>query len=346
MIEEAWLRLATLGSWGSELVSTDLTTAPWPDEERERVRSTRAQIARRFGQTLDPEFWHRLGRPHEVYTHPARLPEDAARPNPVQTRARRFFVVLPYIAPGGSEKVLLDIVALLTSRGWHATVVVTGFGDDDWGPRFRAHTDDVLQLRQFLPPSTIDAAMWSHFPRFMRYLVESRDPEVILISNSAIGFGCVPWLREAAPNVTMLGIHHAAYWPPLAAEFAHTLDGVLVSFRALADQFVANGVPADRVYHFYTGVDAAMWHPDAIAREEVRLEFGTPSQAAVLLFVGRWSADKRPWLVIDIAVALQERGHAVEAWIVGDGPERDRIRNRSAVGRRPSDRPSHWSDRR
>jgi glycosyltransferase involved in cell wall biosynthesis len=332
-VESLWLRLAESDGWGFEIDSLDLATEPWTHEQRPVALSTRDELARRCRQTLDPATWQALGDPAPVVNFTARLPDEATLSNPISTRSRRLLLVIPFVRPGGSEKVILDMLGAMASRGWHVTVAVTGTSVTDWGPRFRVLTDDFLHLDRFLTPQSVDLSMWADFPRFLRYLVESRDPQAILLCNSPIGFGCAPWLREAAPDVAMLGIHHAPYWPPFACEFAHELDGLLVSFRGLADEFVANGVPADRVHHFYTGVDTEVWHPDPALREEVRQELGTPADTRSLLFVGRWSVDKRPALVVDVATRLRERGHPVEAWIVGDGPEREQVRAAAIAAR-------------
>ena len=57
-------------------------------------------------------------------------------------------------------------------RGWETSIVTTLDGDHSWLPRLRRLTPDVFAAPHFLRPSD--------YPRFLRYMIESRRPDVVL----------------------------------------------------------------------------------------------------------------------------------------------------------------------
>lgn len=123
------------------------------------------------------------------------------------------------------------------------------------------------------------------------------------------------------------------------------------------EYLVAHGARAERVHRFANtpDVEALAAAVDAARprREDVRASLSTPTDAVVVLFVGRLLGAKDPATLLAAWRILERRGDAPWLWLVGDGPEaktlRDEIdrstlaRVRLAGARRPSELPEVWA---
>lgn len=77
-------------------------------------------------------------------------------------------------------------------------------------------------------------------------------------------------------------------------------------------------VDADRSSVVFTGVDFGKLEPKR-ARQQIRQEFGTPSEAPVIVNVGRLDPQKAQRLLIDAFASLAREFPTAECWLVGEG---------------------------
>lgn len=93
----------------------------------------------------------------------------------------------------------------------------------------------------------------------------------------------------------------------------------LVVTQAMADIFIARGVPAERLQVIPNGVDGACFNPD-VPGEPIRRRYDLASDAPVVGFVG-WI---RPWHGVDGLIGavgrLAPRFPELRLLVVGDGP--------------------------
>jgi hypothetical protein len=94
----------------------------------------------------------------------------------------------------------LDLLEQLTRQGWEVSVATTQPGEHSWLPRFAQYTPDIFILPHFLRP--LDS------PRFLRYLIQSRRSDVVLISQSELGYLLLPYLRAHCPEATFVDFCH------------------------------------------------------------------------------------------------------------------------------------------
>jgi glycosyltransferase involved in cell wall biosynthesis len=76
----------------------------------------------------------------------------------------------------------------------------------------------------------------------------------------------------------------------------------------LSDQFRRSGLPADKLVDAPNGVDLERFRPaDARERQALRRELALPADAAIILFVGFFSRDKRPDVLFDAWMRVVQR---------------------------------------
>ncbi|MDQ3938395.1 MAG: glycosyltransferase family 4 protein, partial [Chloroflexota bacterium] len=245
--------------------------------------------------------------------------------NPLEKTAPRLLLVTPWMARGGADKVNLDLLPQLRAAGWEITIATTLAGDHSLLPDYAEHTSDLFPLSHFL--ELVD------YPRFLAYLIQSRRPDAVLVSNSELGYRLLPYLRSRCPEPAYVDFCHseAEHWihggyPRLSVEYQELLDLTVTASAHLRSWMTARGGDQERIHVCYANVDAEGIRPDPAARRHVRELLHLDSDVPAILFVGRLSEDKQPDVLAGTMRLLHWRGAPFQLVVAGDGPDLPRLR--------------------
>ncbi len=315
-----WLRCANGGFWGGTIPEH----LNWYRRRAGRdLRWSNLADPAIFGTQLRQRYlrlWER-GFPEVGNGDDRRAPSfDVPDVNRLARRAPALLMIVPWLTVGGVEKFNLDILRELSTRGWAVTVVATRPGDDAWLSQFHRHTPDVFVLPHFL-------RLQDH-PRFLGYLIASRGIDVVLVTNSLLGYQLLPHLRAEHPDVTLVAVSHVEErwrdggFPGLSLTYEELLDLNVVTSRHLERWMVERNADPARVRVCHTNVDTERWRPDAGVRATVRAGLGIGAGVTLLLHVGRLCPQKQPRVFACTVRDLARRGKAFIAVVAGDGPDR------------------------
>ncbi|MBT6275816.1 MAG: glycosyltransferase family 4 protein, partial [Chromatiales bacterium] len=96
-----------------------------------------------------------------------------------------------------------------------------------------------------------------------------------------------------------------------------------------AEQLASRSGPSQpRHSRLRRGIDRSVFTPDARPQNAAPPLAEVPKDATVLACTGRLSHGKRVELVVDLTLALRDKGHNVHAVFAGDGPLRPRLQAR------------------
>ncbi len=322
-----WLRCAAAGLWGA-------TIPQFLDWYRRRPRADRpwsnisdptrnAAFLSRL-KTLHPRLFDGdfpVIRPRKPDLDRAgQDPADGCIVNPLLSRPRRLMLIVPWLAMGGADRFNLNLVELLTARGWEVTIATTLPGDHSWLPDFSRFTPDIFCTTHFLRPELT--------PRFLRALIDSRRPDAVLVTNSQMGYDLLPYLRQHCPAPAYLDYCHmeelewrGGGYPADAVRFQKLLDLNVVASDHLKNWEVSRGGDADRIEVCHINVDADKFAPDHAQRASTRAELGIAADQTVILHAARICPQKRPRTVGAVAAELSRRGQEFTMLIAGDGPD-------------------------
>jgi glycosyltransferase involved in cell wall biosynthesis len=342
---EFWLRCADHGLWGATIpeyldwyrrraeIGDTWSNLACSNRQRQFRERMRAMYPRLFA---DPS---RFPAPARVWHMPhADVPERIEWRNPLapgtatgDSDPRRILAIIPWLRLGGADKFNLDSLRQLRQRGWAATVATTLSGHP-WLPEFTRITPDVFMLDHLAP--------MPEYPRLLMHLIESRRPDVVMISNSELGYLLLPWLRQQcharglSPVFVDYNHMEEPYWkngghPRHGAGHCDQLDLNIVSSQHLK-RWMTSGRPGEgradpeRVHVCYTNVDVSHYQPDPAARSDMRARLGLDDQTAALLYPVRLTAQKQPIVFADTMRRLRDRlPHArFVALVAGDGEDR------------------------
>jgi len=322
-----WLRCAAAGHWGTCIPE-------FLDWYRRRANHTsswgnwdRGPNQERFSAELREKYagLYATGLPRPKIAWPlamAGLPAESPVVNPLAKARPRLLMIVPWLRFGGADKFNLDLIEQVTQRGWEVTVVATLEGDQSWQSQYTRLTPDVFVLEKFLRPAERVS--------FLRYVIESRGADVVMVSNSELGYQVLPYLRSCCPEAAYVDVTHieeegwkSGGYPRYGVASQDQLEMNIVVSEHLKRWMVARGAEGERVEVCHINVDPAVWRPDAAERSRVRGELGIADDATVLLYPARLTAQKQPRVFAETLRLLAERAGAdFVAIVAGDGEDR------------------------
>ncbi len=325
-----WLRCASVGQWGGTVPEYHAwyrcratPSDRWANlDQTGRWQAFREQLRQRY-----PRLWQGAFPAVQVAWHPenASVPQYLPYTNRLQKRKPRVLLIVPWLTIGGADKFNLDVLEQLTTLGWEVSIATTLQGDHTWLPQFARFTPDIFILHHFL--RLVD------YPRFLRYLIHSRDIDVVMIAHSELGYLLLPYLRAYCPAVTFTDFCHAEHeswknggYPRMGVLYQEMLDRNFVASEHLQQWMVAQEADPQRIRVCYINIDAQLWRPDPQWRALVRQELGVPETVPLILVVTRLSADKAPAVLAYTARQLARKTAQFVLYVVGDGSEFDWVR--------------------
>ncbi|MBS0196071.1 MAG: glycosyltransferase family 4 protein [Planctomycetes bacterium] len=254
-----------------------------------------------FEAVPQPPFWHEAPAP--------------TAPN------RRALLIVPWFTMGGADKFNLRLIQQLTSRGWEITLAATNRGDQSWLADFAAITPDVFVLPHFVRPNAA--------PLFLRHLIQTRRPQVVMVSNSELGYLMLPYLRHHCPDPAYVDYSHMEEprwknggWSRYGAAWQDQLELNIVTSNHLRNWMISRGAEPDRVEVCTINEDPGLWQAPAGARDSLRKRLEIPQSSSVILYAARICEQKQPHVFAHTLQLLASRGVDFHAIIAGDGPDR------------------------
>ncbi|MEE8524538.1 MAG: glycosyltransferase [Thermoanaerobaculia bacterium] len=272
--------------------------------------------------------WVRSGpyllRPNspKVVRHRVRDVSAALRELPPVPGPRTALFLLPFLAVGGAEKLLFDLLAGLRER-YRLLVVTLEPHLDRRGQTVdecRALTPYVYTLGEWLPRAALAGAL--------RYLLRRYQVESLVCWNGVTEFyDQVAALRPELPSLRILNqlYNHEGGWiEHYGPASIAAIDVHLAVNRRIADALEqAHGVAAERIALVHHGVEippAASASQRRERRDRSRQKLGLPADAVVAGTFVRLHPQKRPLDVLGLARRLADVRPELHFLLAGGGP--------------------------
>ncbi|KAM9976541.1 hypothetical protein ACTFIR_010382 [Dictyostelium discoideum] len=224
----------------------------------------------------------------------------------------RILLILPWLNTGGADKFNLNLCKQLVEKGWEITIVTTIESDNKWLSRFQLYTPDIFLFNEkFLP--------YSSYPSFINYLIDSRDIDVLFISNSEFGYYLLPFIKSNKynkNNLIIVDYNHMEeeYWrngghPRQSIGMSQFIDLHLVSSNHLKNWMLAKSnqiINENKILVTYINVDMDEFKKSESSRHEIRKSYDITDKEIVILYAARLTNQKRPLEACEIIKELKE----------------------------------------
>jgi glycosyltransferase involved in cell wall biosynthesis len=269
-------------------------------------------------------IWHSVGLAAAVRKPVGSLPDDV-RQIP-QGKPRVMQLVLS-LSPGGTERLVIEIVRSLTART--DSIVCCLDEPGGWADELTALGVPVLSLSRtpgFHPSLAV---------RLSRLMKERGIDVVHCHHYSPYVYGSLAAMMTRGVRVVFtehgkLSDHGPSRKRRLVNPILSRLPGRVCAVSSdLRDHMVAEGFPRDRVHVHYNGI-APGEPPTPHARQLVRQSLGIPDTAFVVGTAGRLDPVKNLSLLVEAHRRLRTIVADPRTVIVGDGPERASLEREAA----------------
>jgi len=318
-----WIRSAAQGFWGYTIPeflkwyrTRESHTSKWSDWTEKRIEDYKKLITKRFPHLSKkgfPKIQSKWRLPYELISF------DIPCDNRLQKVLPRLLLLVPWLSIGGADKFNLDLLSHLKKKQWDITIATTLPSDNLWLHEFSKFTPDIFVLNNFLA--------LSDFPRFLKYLVLSRNVDCILISNSMLSYKLIPYLRAEFPEISIVDFNHAiAYnwnnggYPHQSTLYQQYLDMHIVASQQVKDWMIVDGTAADHIHVCHLGIDRDFWKPNLAKRNLIRTDARIDNEIPLILYIARLVEEKQPAVFAKTMLLLTKEKLAFRAVVIGDGP--------------------------
>lgn len=229
----------------------------------------------------------------------------------------RLVCIYPWMAMGGADKINIDMITQLRQHGWQTTVITTLTHPHPWRDLFAACAEQIITIGELDPQQQ---------PHALLEAVVAQNPDLVLISNSALGYRLLPALRARLPHVAIADCNHVidndmtnGGYPYESAIRSALFDLQITTSEALRHWMIACGAPAEQIAVLMTNVDTDQLNPQHYNRAALRQHFGIPEDAFVGLYAARFEALKQPVLAAELMRVTIQQAPGSYFFLAGDG---------------------------
>jgi glycosyltransferase involved in cell wall biosynthesis len=325
-----WLRAAAHGYWGRTLPEfldwyrrTENGRERWNTiVDKAKYERFRARLRQRYQGLWDHFPQVETVRQPLATSFGAELPFE----NRLAKRKRRLLFIVPHFELGGADKFNLTMIQQLQQKhGYEVTVVCTKPSKNIWQHEFENLTPDVFALNNFLH--------FTEIPRFLRYLIASREPDFVCISNSHLGYQLLPYLLAYFPDLPFVDYLHseAEKWmsggyPRISLVYQKQLTRTVVSSEHLKRWMVARGGDPKHIDVCYTDIDVEEWGRDKSGSSLPSGGENRPTHTPVILYAARIEPGKLPMVFAETMRRLAQKQTSFIALVRGDGPDLPKLK--------------------
>jgi glycosyltransferase involved in cell wall biosynthesis len=222
---------------------------------------------------------------------------------------KSILIALPYLVVGGVEKRFLDICTYLVRFGYRITIVTTLPTNSHQGSTlelFQSITKDIFQLPNFLTSS-------EEYQRFLEYLVQSRNPEVLMLAGSSFTVELLPVLKRLSPSMKVIdNLYNTEGHLLLNRKFDQFIDCTVVENSVISETLISTfGATPSTIELVENGVDVKTYTP--VLKDPLL------NRKLVVSFIGRLSPEKAPDVFVHIAKECLKKNHNLKFILAGPG---------------------------
>ncbi|MCE8428056.1 MAG: glycosyltransferase, partial [Candidatus Methanoperedens sp.] len=243
---------------------------------------------------------------------------------------KNILCVVPYMIVGGSEKVILNIAKVTDKEKFSFHIITTKPANNVWYNKYNSIFQNIIIPYKRLEISNI-------YKMYFFQLIKSLNIDIVLISDSLMGYKYLPKLKSEFQHVKTLDVLHVEDSPGARPELKwvtpfldrrvciseHLREYIVEENKVTEDSYV------DRFRVIYNGIDINEYNPNFYTKGKFKSKYGIPEDVKIISFIGRIEPEKNPFLFFDIAhnITYRSTEYKIKFVIVGDGDDLDKIRN-------------------
>ncbi len=214
--------------------------------------------------------------------------------------------VLPWLNCGGVESVLLSVIKGLQNVGYNIYIITTEVSNNEWNKKFDKIVPTIYHIANYIPRDILID--------FFNNFIKTRKIKMICGIHSSFFYQVVKKISKDFVDIRVLDIIHndseAGYYKQACAMDSYINTHIAISSK-ICESICYEGVSKNKVSVIYNGVDTKnRFNGENIKKDSLVIR---------IIFMGRFSIEKRPFDFLKIALALSKRKN-IKFFMAGDGP--------------------------
>lgn len=238
---------------------------------------------------------------------------------PKSKTKKNILMMIPWMVVGGADKFNLDFLQLIDKKKYEVTILTDHPKEYVWRQKFEKNSESVFEMASFL-----DRKNW---PTFLEYIIETRNIDLVFITNSMLGYNLIPYIRLKYPHLPVLDYIHSVELYNRHGGYGR--DSSMLS--SLIDKTIFCSKNAEKMgielLHInpkktktvYIGVDHHFYAPDKELRNKAKEKYHVKDFFTVG-YICRIDYPKRPLLLAEIINKTVQHNSKIKFIIGGDGP--------------------------
>ena len=271
------------------------------------------ETASRITNDVDIIQFPREGKQYDtVKAHP-----DMVLPKYKKDQKTKILFIIPWAVTGGADFFNIDLIKRLDKEKYEVILLMTTPNDNVIRQDYEEICSEVYDMSTFLERSD--------YINFADYMMESRNIDLVMVSNTQYGYYMIPYLKRKYPQVPFIDYIHSIDLADPREGFGRCSMDVdpYLTMTYVCNNFTKNQLIKD--YHrknvetLYIGTDDKKFNPAKYDKKEMREKYQIPQDKTVISFIARLSHEKRPTMFVEIGKRLVEKNPNLYFVIAGDG---------------------------
>jgi len=241
-------------------------------------------------------------------------------------KRKNILFLFPWMVVGGADFFNLELIKRLDKTKYNSIIATTTPNINKLEQDFKDYAECVYDMSSFLDRNA--------YINFVDYLMESRNIDMVVVSNSQYGYYMVPYLKGKYPTVPFIDyIHSIDLADPREGFGRCTMDvDKYLSNTYVCNNFTKRQLEKDyykkNVNTLYIGTDDERFDPDKYNREELLEKYSLPKDKIIISYIARFSVEKRPEMFVEICKRIHEKHPETYFVMGGDGPLMKKVENK------------------
>ena len=325
MLEKGYypVKMNYYGFWYRKREGSTLSSISKNKKREEHAQEVISQQARRINHYINPiQYPVSTGDAYKSYPNVFNWSKK-----PIFDKSKKnLLFILPWFIFGGADKFNYDLISNLDQNKYNITIITTEPSEYIWRQKFEAYAE-IYDLSTFLHRKD-----WASF---IHYIIQSRNIDLVMVSNCYYAYYAIPWLKSEFPKVIFTDYIHAHDWswrnggyPRDSIAIYNFLDRTYT-----CNDYVKNIMiqqmdrKPDKIDTVYVGVDTNYFNPtkkDCILDDKIMEKI---KNKKVILFICRIVELKRPIFILKVLKRILEKDTDYILLVVGDGEQLREMKN-------------------
>jgi len=230
---------------------------------------------------------------------------------------KNILFIFPWAVVGGADLFNLELLRRLDKTKYNSTILFTTPNMNNLRQEFQEEAESLYDLSTFLErPDYIS---------FTDYIIESRNIDMVVVSNTQYGYYMIPYLKSKYPNIPFIDYIHSIDSADPRRGFGRCSIDVdkYLTMTYCCNNFTKSQLINDfgkkNVETLYIGTDEEKYNPDNYNKEELLDKYELPKDKKIISFIARLSDEKRPTMFVRIAKKIHDKDPNTFFVIAGDG---------------------------